>query len=75
MPAKKKLPTMPKLRAIPISAKQCKVWCPYCATWHIHGYDDLERRRWTHRVAHCYDYSSPFKADGYLIRLVNRHGD
>ena len=61
----------PKLVAFPINADSCRVWCPYCVRWHFHGCDDVERRRWTHRVAHCGDSDSPFHDSGYWIKLAS----
>ncbi len=40
-------------------------WCPYCRTWHAHGWDERNRRP-EHRWAHCSD-GSPFRDKGYLI--------
>ncbi|MGR5922830.1 hypothetical protein ACT7CO_01205 [Bacillus pacificus] len=38
------------------------VWCPYCATWHLHGRGD------GHRSAHCQNRRSPFIETGYIIK-------
>lgn len=38
------------------------VWCPYCATWHLHGQGD------GHRSAHCQNRRSPFIETGYIIK-------
>ena len=58
-----------KLIAFPMDAVQCAVWCPHCVRWHYHGYDDVERRRWSHRWPHC-DLDGPFWEDGYWIKLA-----
>lgn len=39
-----------------------KFWCPFCQTWHLHGYGI------GHRAAHCHDSSSPFDMTGYIIK-------
>ncbi|WIG34234.1 hypothetical protein QPL83_00010 (plasmid) [Bacillus toyonensis] len=38
------------------------VWCPYCATWHLHGQGD------GHRSAQCQNRRSPFIETGYIIK-------
>ena len=58
----------PKLIAFPVDDICCRVWCPFCARWHTHGYDDVERRGWAHRVAHCVDKT--FFPQGYWIKLA-----
>ena len=57
-----------KLIAFPVDDICCRVWCPFCARWHTHGYDGEERRRWTHRVQHCRDKT--FFPQGYWIKLA-----
>ena len=79
----------PKLIAFPIDDIQCRVWCPWCAAWHHHGYGEAERKGWRHRAAHCGTHvvkagrlvrrETP-APDGYLIKLVpssrpSRHRD
>ena len=59
----------PKMIAFPVDDIHCQVWCPFCARWHIHGYDGEERRRWTHRVPHCGD--KVFFPQGYWIKLAS----
>jgi len=41
-------------------------WCPYCKTWHRHGRGD------SHRVAHCTEKSSPYKEEGYIIKMMTK---
>lgn len=36
-----------------------KVWCPYCADYHFHGWDGEREDEVQHRVAHCSN-PSPF---------------
>ncbi|MGD6867579.1 hypothetical protein [Bacillus cereus] len=38
------------------------VWCPYCATWHLHEKGD------GHRSAHCQNMRNPFIETGYIIK-------
>ena len=38
-----------------------KVWCKYCNRNHLHG------RGYGHRVAHCDDPASPYRATGYIL--------
>jgi len=50
------------------------VWCPYCATYHVHGGVGLisnsgKRAFIGHRVAHCTDDSSPFIETGYYVTV------
>jgi hypothetical protein len=55
----------PVLRAFPVGKDQVRVWCPYCAVWHVHGAANLG-----HRTAHCYTEDSPFKQTGYIVQLA-----
>ena len=59
-----------RLIAFPTSSAQCRVWCPYCSAWHYHGYDGIEVKRWSHRVAHCFS-ETPFSGRGYWIKLAD----
>ncbi|MBN1548148.1 MAG: hypothetical protein JW902_15960 [Syntrophaceae bacterium] len=46
-----------------------KVWCPFCAKWHDHGYtDDLEHGKTSLRVADC-DYYGAYGSN-YNIRIL-----
>ena len=56
-----------------------RVWCPYCVTWHYHGYDTGNKKE--HRVTHCSnlrirgqytDADSPFRETGYYLKLDPR---
>ena len=50
-----------------------RVWCPFCARWHCHGWPPGSKRRAaTHRAAHCFSDDSPFKRTGYFIRIASR---
>jgi hypothetical protein len=40
------------------------VWCKYCNRWHYHSRID------GHRVAHCFNLSSPYKETGYEVCLT-----
>ena len=60
----------PKLIAFPVDDIRCRVWCPFCARWHTHGYDDEERRCWTHRMAHCGNLAKTVFPQGYWIKLA-----
>ena len=47
-------------------SKNGRTWsfeCPHCRCRHTHGAMP------GHRVAHCYDAASPFKATGYILTL------
>ena len=47
------------------------VWCPYCATFHHHGWNPADSGRVrSHRCAHCHDRKSPFHQTGYYISTV-----
>ena len=44
------------------------VFCPFCDSWHRHGYDKEDKNIPSHRAAHCiYGKESPFKNTGYYI--------
>ncbi len=43
-----------------------KFWCPWCKKWHLHGIGD------GHRAEHCTVDNSPFKAHGYVIKLMSK---
>jgi len=46
-----------------------KVWCPYCKTHHMHGWEnDASDSDASPRVAHC-DRDSPFYDSGYYITI------
>ena len=60
----------PKLIAFPVDDIRCRVWCPFCARWHTHSYDDEERRCWTHRMAHCGNLAKTVFPQGYWIKLA-----
>lgn len=38
-------------------------WCPYCNYIHRHGAVSLG-----HRVAHCFNNSSPYLGTGYILK-------
>ena len=61
-------------RIHPDGSAQVAVWCPYCRRLHLHGWDTTahNRGRAEHRVAHCCNDASPFRADGYWIGLLPR---
>lgn len=47
------------------------VWCPFCASNHIHGWNPANNGSVvTHRVAHCSDHRSSFYEGGYYISTV-----
>jgi len=58
---------IPTFKAIKENEYSMKMFCPYCKVWHKHGIE----KRLGHRVAHCGDQNSPFKATGYFIFLVD----
>ena len=43
------------------------VWCPWCVTWHTHGWR-LTHGRFQQRVAHC--HTGPFDDRGYYFEVV-----
>lgn len=46
-----------------------KVWCPYCRTHHIHGWEKgASDSDASHRVAHC-ERTSPLYDTGYYITV------
>ena len=53
-------PILPTFR-LP-GADWCRVWCPWCAKFHGHGYE-----AGAHRAAHCHDSASPFAETGYRM--------
>jgi hypothetical protein len=48
-----------------------KVWCPFCKTTHVHGFEDPPFRMdaVSHRAAHCISPGSPLKRAGYFVGL------
>lgn len=50
-----------------------RVWCRYCDRFHIHG--DPTTGGLTdgtpHRVSHCHIDNSPYKENGYFLKLVS----
>jgi hypothetical protein len=47
---------------------QIKVWCPFCAVYHYHGWPEPNSfSSPDHRVAHCHIPTSPFLEHGYLL--------
>ncbi len=54
--------------------KTIKVWCPYCKVFHVHGWkkEYQKLKKGSHRVAHCFDYDSPFKQTGYYIKAFSK---
>lgn len=47
---------------------QLAVWCPFCARFHLHGWDPADDGKVkTHRVAHCCD--GPFCEHGYYVSV------
>jgi hypothetical protein len=45
------------------------VWCPFCARYHRHCWDEDDKETHvSHRVAHC-DDGSPFLNGGYYIGI------
>lgn len=42
-------------------------WCPFCNTFHYHQYEG-------HKTAHCSNYNSPFRKDGYIIKKIYQEG-
>jgi hypothetical protein len=64
---------IPVVKCFPISEEQVKLWCPFCETWHVHGFTpDITTRGKSHRVAHCPDPNSPFDDTGYYLRLMTQ---
>jgi len=65
---------IPILKCFPASETQVKAWCPFCKTWHLHGYlDDLKNNRMTTRCsAHCTVEDSPFKKSGYRLKMMSK---
>jgi len=53
----------PELQVRPVSRFMAAVMCPHCETLHYHGFTELP----SHRLAHCYDPSSPYRATGYIL--------
>jgi len=52
---------------------QLKAWCPFCATWHLHGAGSgLGPREKSHRVAHCTEPDSPFRQTGYYLQMMTK---
>jgi len=51
------------------SVNDIRVWCPFCKSWHIHGFLS-KGAKVEHRVAHCSDPRSPFLDGGYFIGLA-----
>jgi len=48
---------------------QIAVWCPYCQTFHFHGWDPADNGRViSHRAAHC-SPDSPLHERGYYISV------
>lgn len=49
---------------------RCLVWCPYCETYHTHGYGP---HTW-HKSAHCHSPDSPYRSGdgphGYILHVV-----
>ncbi len=52
----------PLLPAYKTKQGQLEVWCTHCQRWHIHGGESGG-----HRIAHCYDFNSPYDTGGYVI--------
>lgn len=44
------------------NGREVFAWCRYCKKYHTHGVDALN-----HRVAHCWNKKSPYKATGYVL--------
>jgi hypothetical protein len=48
--------------------------CPYCQSWHLHGWDDYPygqhpcKHGGSHRVEHCTNQNSAFRETGYNIK-------
>ncbi len=51
----------PKLQAEATKDGRWRVWCRFCVRWHYHGKVE------GHRVAHCINPDSPYKATGYFL--------
>ncbi|MDZ7641640.1 MAG: hypothetical protein U5J62_06435 [Desulfurivibrio sp.] len=54
-----------------------RVWCPHCATWHVHGRGGPgappQRGREGcagDRVAHCTTANSPYRRSGYILDVI-----
>jgi hypothetical protein len=60
------LDTIPTLDALPVDGctDQWRVFCRYCKAWHFHGAIE------GHRVAHCFNDSSPYLKTGYIIKCA-----
>lgn len=51
-----------------------RVWCIHCVAWHAHGHGGPGVPLGGgngHRIAHCHNPDSPYKASGYHIREVD----
>lgn len=47
---------------------QTMVWCSHCLDWHAHGAMVLGDRQ--HRIAHCAIPGSPYRPNGYYVRVM-----
>jgi len=48
------------------------VWCPWCRTGHVHGWDPAHNAgHIEHREAHCAD-GSPMLEEGYLVSVYRQ---
>jgi hypothetical protein len=52
---------------------QWKFWCQHCGVYHHHGGHPDANGEIGHRTAHCYVPTSPFRATGYILTLVQPH--
>lgn len=50
---------------------EVRVWCQYCASWHIHGVEPwAPAGTEAYRVAHCFAPGSRYKETGYRIKVA-----
>jgi hypothetical protein len=63
----------PLLVGTKYGTNQIAVWCPFCRTYHHHGWDHGRSNDTNaeHRCAHC-NSGSPFLDGGYYIALAPR---
>jgi hypothetical protein len=54
------------------SGRTIRVFCPYCDTFHTHGWPEgTSPRAIEHRNAHCHT-ANPYRESGYYIALFKR---
>lgn len=61
-------PVAPVVWVVQLPHGRLKFYCDHCRGPHFHGGSE------GHRVAHCFNPSSPFKVTGYRLRLEGGEG-